>query len=338
LIAGDTLDGAIAATVVYFDVFACAPTSAEIHRFLVGRRASRAEVERALSESRDLAGTIASRDGVWHLHGKAHLAPRRVRFLEHSKKLWPKARRIARMVELSGLATCGMVTGSLAADNCDEHADIDFLLTYPADRAWSSYAAVRMLAKVPTLGVSGFCPNYALPEDRLEIRPQNLFTAWEIAKAVPLFGFDVYQRMILANRWVARLLPNALPMLESPGPIAPGRRDSPLVRAIVWAPPFRWIEAAERRRKFKQDARDVGVDMHDRTRRGSVDRHAPTRSFQTLSELRYRMDMFGLEAHPLYREIADWTSLLDGEMTRWSGEEISPLFRGGEAARASEAP
>src|SRR5688572_29156046 len=103
---------------------------------------------------------------------------------------------MARKIERTGLATCGMVTGSLAADNADEHADIDFLFTYPKDRTWTSYAAVRLLAKVPGVGLGKLCPNYVLSEAKLEIKPQNLFTAWEVTKAVPLFGFDVYRAFV----------------------------------------------------------------------------------------------------------------------------------------------
>jgi hypothetical protein len=135
VLSGETLDGAIAATVAYCDVFACAPSAQEVHRFLLGRSASRIEVERALAGSPDLARALDSRDGLWFLRGKDHLAPRRQRFIAHGRRhLWPEARRIAALLERSGVATAGMVTGSLAADSADEHADIDFLLIYPASR------------------------------------------------------------------------------------------------------------------------------------------------------------------------------------------------------------
>jgi hypothetical protein len=325
VIPGDSLDGAIAATVAYLDIFACAPRAAEIHRFLVGWRASRSEVEQALSESRRLGEAIAGHDGFWHLRGKPHLVPRRVRFLEHSRQVWPRARHMAELVARSGLSSCGMVTGSLAADNADEHADVDFLFVYPSARAWTSYAVVRGLAKLPGLGVGGMCPNYCLPDDRLEIRPQNLFTAWEVAKAVPLFGFDTYRRFVLANRWVAELLPNAMPMLDQPGPETEAPGDPLPLRVASRLPPLSWLEQRERRRKFRRDERDVGVDMQDRLRRGSVDRHSPTRSFQALCEFRYRMELLGLTAHPVYPRLATWTSLLDDEMRRWGHGGLLPI-------------
>lgn len=330
VIRGDTLDGAIAATVCYLDVFACAPRASEIHRFLIGHKATRAQVEDALANSADLTDLVGEKDGLYYLRGKPHLVPRRIRFFSHGDNVWARARKMADKLERSGLATCGLVTGSLAADNADEHADIDFLLIYPAHRAWSSYAAVRLVAKLPVFEMSGLCPNYALPDDKLTIRPQNLFTAWEVAKAVPLFGFDVYQRFVLANRWIADLLPNALPMLDAAGPEPSVRPQPRLARLLTKNPAFDWLENRERARKFARDTKDVGVDMNDRFRRGSVDRHAPTRSFQALCELRYRMEMFGLGDHPLYGSIAEWTSLLDDEMRRWGTKRLQ---RGIGAAR-----
>ena len=320
---GDTLEGAIVGTVAYCDVFAFAPRAEEIHRFLMGFEASREAVDRALTQSPDLRAILGTRDGCFFLRGKDHLAPRRIRFSRHSAGLWPQARALASVVERTGLASCGVVTGSLAADNADEHADIDFLFIYPGERTFTSFAGVRLVQKLPIRGMKNLCPNYALAEDRLEVRPQNLFTAWEIAKCVPMFGADVFRAFVEANRWIARYLPNASQRLDAlcdamPEEAPRKRRLAPLLSQ----PWFQRIEAAERRRKQKNDTRDVGVDVETRAKRGSMDRHSPTRSFHALSELRYRMGELGLETHPLYDEIAEATGYLGDEMHRWGATPL----------------
>jgi hypothetical protein len=236
--------------------------------------------------------------------------------------MWPRARRIAELVDRSGLALAGMVTGSLAADNADEHADVDFLFIYPSERTWTSYAWMRLLAKLPLGDLGELCPNYVLPSDQLEIRPQNLFTAWEVAKAVPMFGFDVFEQFLRANQWVSRYLPNALPRLPDIAGPPSARRDPSLLRALTRSGLFQKLERLEKMRKFGADRRDVGVDMNERQRQGSVDRHSPTRSFHTLSELRYRMDHLGIQDHPLYAEVDAATSMLRDEMTRWGTDRI----------------
>ncbi len=317
----DLLESAILTTVAYGDVFAFAPSPAEIHRFLIGAAASRAQVEWALSESPVLRRALGHRDGLYFLAGKDHLAPRRQRFKKHGSWLWPRARAAAQLIEKSGLAIGGLVTGSLAADNADEHADIDFLLIYPSHRTFLSFALVRVMQKTPGLGLSSLCPNYVLASDRLTIQPQNLFTAYELAKGVPVFGLEACGALARANPWVRRYLPNALPSLDAPREPKLPRPYGAWERAFA-LPPIAALESFERRRKFKTDQRDIGIDLEERDKKGSMDRHSPTRSFQTLSELRYRMDQLGLEHHPLYAELRSSTSMLDTEMSRWGQETI----------------
>ena len=108
-----------------------------------------------------------------------------------------------------------------------------------------------------------------------------------------------------------------------PSPSSTPRREDPApLRALTGSAAFRWLEAREQTRKFAREKRDVGVDMKARIEKGSVDRHAPTRSFQALCELRYRLDLLGLGAMPIYRELLEWTGDLDAEMTRFGEEEL----------------
>jgi hypothetical protein len=321
VLVGNSIEGAIVTSVCYMDIYSCAARASEIHRFLVGYKASREEVNEALQRAQ-LRDVVEHRDGFYFLKGKDHLWARRIRFLEHSRRAWVRAREIASKVEASGLASAGLVTGSLAAENCDEHADIDFLFIYPAQRTWISFGLMRLLGKVPRLGLGNMCPNYALPDDHLEIQPQNLFTAWEIAKAVPMFGNDVYQAFVEANAWVREYLPNALPSLDRPIRSATQTTDHSLIKRAMASPAFQWFEQREKRRKWKRDKQDVGIDIEKRYAKGSVDRHAPTRPFQALCELRYRMDLFGLEQHPLYAKIHEASNLLGTEMNQWGEKEL----------------
>jgi hypothetical protein len=325
---GDSLAGAILTTLAYSDIFSFAPTAAEVHRFLIGHPGTRAEVHEALESDPDLQ-RIVGRDGdLFFFRGKGHLALRRRRFAKHSEYRWPEAKRMAKWVERSGLATCGLVTGSLASNNADEHADIDFLFIYPAERTYLSFAGIRMLVNMPGAGLDIMCPNYCLPDSHLLIQPQNLFTAWEIAKAVPMFGFDVYADFAGHNRWVRDYLPNALPVLDAKT-VAPGSKPKSGLRKlgskIIRSPLGRELEAKERARKQGNDRRDVGVDMKAREERGSVDRHSPTRSFHTLCELRYRMEQFALQGHPVFEEVAKASGSLGTEMSHWGSDKIDAI-------------
>ena len=174
------------------------------------------------------------------------------------------------------------------------------------------------MEKLPAL--DGMCPNYALSGDRLEIQPQNLFTAWEIAKAVPMFGFDVYYDFAEANTWVRSFLPQALGVLDAP-------RPQPNLRNGVWdrvarLPGMGKLETLERIRKHAADERDVGVNMKERSAQRSMDRHTPTRSSYVLHELAYRMSLFGLTDHPLYPDVRDQGQSMTSETDQWGGRTL----------------
>ena len=91
MVPGDSLAGAIAATVAYQDVYSFAPRVDEIHRFLVGWRATLQEVQDELTNNKGLQELFDEREGCWFFRGKDHLVPRRLRFGEHSQRLWPRA-------------------------------------------------------------------------------------------------------------------------------------------------------------------------------------------------------------------------------------------------------
>src|SRR5262249_4560244 len=68
------------------------------------------------------------------------------------------------------------------------------------------------------------CPNFILAEDCLALGRHDLYTSWEMAQAVPVFGNALCHRFLEANAWIAEYLPNSLA-----GP----RRPPEPVRQIV---------------------------------------------------------------------------------------------------------
>lgn len=287
MVRGDALEGAIAATVALFDVFAVAPRPGEIHRLLLGLRATRAEVERGLAHP-DLLGRVESREGYWFLRGKGHLVERRRHLEVRARTRWDRTRATARVLRRTRAALAALATGALAEDDPDERAGVDLILVFPAARFWTSAALARALTRLPGLGLDPLFPGRMLSDRDLALEPRDLGTAWTIARAVPLFGFDVYRRLLEANRWMARFLPNAFPMLDRPLPLElsavrdPG--DPLLVRATTALPPFRLLEFFEQRhaRPRRPDREDPRV-RQENMRRALLS-----------GELRCRLEVLGL--------------------------------------------
>jgi hypothetical protein len=100
------------------------------------------------------------------------------------------------------------VTGSLAADNPDPRADLDYLIVAAPWRLWLARAmAVGLVRLARGLGIS-ICPNYLLTTRALLLDHYDLFTAHELLQAVPVVGETTYRRLRLLNGWTARWLPN----------------------------------------------------------------------------------------------------------------------------------
>ena len=76
------------------------------------------------------------------------------------------------------------------------------------------------------------CLNYVVSERALMVGPADLFSANQIVHLQPLFGGEVYRRLLDENRFVERLYPNFRPRrVSEPGASRVGRT---LERLLDW--------------------------------------------------------------------------------------------------------
>jgi hypothetical protein len=101
------------------------------------------------------------------------------------------------------------ITGALAVDNVDSDADIDYLIVTAPRRVWLARSLSIALVYKGRLEHIEICPNYVISIDALDQFDRSFFSAHELAQMVPLHGFDVYDRLLHANRWARSFLPNA---------------------------------------------------------------------------------------------------------------------------------
>ena len=106
------------------------------------------------------------------------------------------------------------VTGSLAVNNVDAAADIDFLIVTEIGRLWLCRAMIIMLVKLAAKRGVWLCPNYFLSTRALHFDDRNLFSAHEIVQMVPISGRRVFRQLLEENQWVTDFLPNAYAALE----------------------------------------------------------------------------------------------------------------------------
>ena len=251
------LEQAILATAAYADVFDYPRTAAQIHRYLVGTEATLAEVSAGLAAC-TASGRLARSGEAYCLPGREAILQTRLRRQRTSGRLWPRALGYGRAIAALPYVRMVAVTGSLAVDNAESSADLDYLVVTQPGRLWLSRAMVILLVRMAARQGDRVCPNYFLSEQALVLADRSLFTAHELVQMVPIAGMDVYRAMRRANGWAGAFLPNA----AGPGRLLPGsggqgwgRPVQAALEAALRTPPGAWLERWEMRRKVARFSR-----------------------------------------------------------------------------------
>ena len=164
---------------------------------------------------------LTRRDGFVCRAGREAIFNLRRRRRELAARRWPPARRFARWLTRVPFLRMVAVCGSHAVENGGEAGDVDLFLVTEPGRLWIVHTCAMALRRIGrVLGIE-LCPNYLLTTDALEVPERDLYTAREIAQAMPLWGEEVYERFLVANRWIKSFLPQVdfddrRRLLESP--------------------------------------------------------------------------------------------------------------------------
>lgn len=268
------LSEAILTTVVYADLFDFPLGSEEVWRDLIGIAASLDRTRFAVD--RLVASGALTIDGPYIvLPGRVGLAHIRQARSERASRLWPIAHRIGRLIGRIPFVRMVAVTGSLAAENPDAAADLDYLIVTVPGRLWLARAMAVALVRLGRPAGIRVCPNYLLSTRALKLDHQDLFTAHELLQAVPIVGSALYRGMLHQNRWSARWLPNRFHRaIASPVKREVGSPLQQIGEAALAGPLGNRLDAWEARRKRRRlSVVDGTARFTDDTCEGHYDHH-----------------------------------------------------------------
>lgn len=271
----DPVSARVLGMVLYFDVFRHPLTEPELTRLVQpGDPVAIAQACDALLSSGLLAG-----EGSWRFRpGRGRFVERRRERSRNAERLWPWAHRAAAVLRSLPWVRGLLVTGSLSKNSVVPDGDVDFLVLVRPGRVWTLKMMLQTLRRSLPLPVRELlCTNYLLATDKLEIDDQNLFTAVELATAVPMAGRSSCIALLEANPWVrefvpgldwsierARALsPDALP---APGePPVSGRLETAAMQAFdrYWDWKYDWLDAGVRAQRFKRRPDVATNHLHD---------------------------------------------------------------------------
>ncbi len=212
------VEKAILKTLAYADIFDYPLKAWEIHKWLVGKKSSLSEVEKALKRD-SLVLKVKSREGFYFLKGRKSLVKKRMARERQSAKYLRQARLIARLFKGMPSVKLVGISGNLAMENSEKSDDIDLFIITSKNKLWltrlSLLLILSLIGKRRERGDSRpraagkICVNLLLEEDNLAQKNKDLYTAHEVLQMRVLWQRgDVYSKFLEQNDWAFKFLPN----------------------------------------------------------------------------------------------------------------------------------
>ena len=166
------------------------------------------------------------RDGEYlALRGREEVFARRRQRQANTRRLRRKAEQCGRVISHLPFVRMVAITGSIAADNAAEGADLDFMIVTAPGRVWTVRALSMVVVRFWSLRGVTVCPNYLLAESALALPERDRYTARELLQMLPVGASHAYERMLRENEWWRDFLPNATPRAHArPAKLTLGRR------------------------------------------------------------------------------------------------------------------
>ncbi len=260
--------------VLYYDIFRHPLTLAELAR-LVGRPVD--DTVAALTEAGavEREGAFVCRPGQ-----RSHVRGRQERARE-AERLWSDAQLAAGTLARFPFVRGIFVTGGLSKQSAQVGGDVDFLLLIEPGWVWTTKSALQVLRRgLPERTRNLFCTNYLLDVDHLLVDDRNLFTAMELATAVPLYGPEACARFLEENAWAEAYVPGYAwnldrarhaRTLHTPTwaerlavPLRPlVERESMALWTRFWDKKYHWLPATTRSQRFKRRPEIATNHLHD---------------------------------------------------------------------------
>ena len=261
--------------VMYFDVFRHPLTEAELVRFIAPKRPD--VVQPVIDQLCDQQ-QIERHEEFIHRVGMSETISRRKKRAHAAEKIWPNARRAAavlyRLPQVRGV----LVTGSLSKNSTNMGDDVDFMLLVEPGHVWTLKTVLQGLRKGLPEGIREyFCTNYLLDISCPEIDDQNMFTAIELATAVPMAGRTATTQLLEANQhWAQRYVPGFSWAIERAKRLRPDKAYNRTFSSHPWLEKqamelwnrywnrkYHWLEPEAHAQRFKRRPEVATNHLHD---------------------------------------------------------------------------
>lgn len=215
------LKKAILETIAFFDMFDYPLTAFEIWQWL-GLKCELREAIAALSRG-GLAEAIDEGNGFYFLTGRQEILSVRQRRHNYAQRKTKRAGRVAGIFRSIPWIKFIAVGNIIGAHNLKDESDIDFFIVTEGKRVWLTRlfcaGLMKVLGRRPTAHEQRdrVCLNFYVSEERLDLRnlrmpDEDIYFVYWLVCLVPVYDQGgVYEKLITANAWLKKKLPNWQP-------------------------------------------------------------------------------------------------------------------------------
>ena len=192
-------------TLLYFEVFQYPLTKTEIDSYSLF---SKKEIDVAL-QNLIVDDIVKKNENFYTISLTKEQINKRIEGNKRAEKMMFKAKNMSRFIGNFPFVRAVFVSGSLSKGYFAKDDDIDYFIITKNNRLWSARTFLVVFKKIFLLNSKKyFCINYFMTEENLTIPEKNRFTATECVTLKPMFGKNIFQKLIDTNGWVLDYFPN----------------------------------------------------------------------------------------------------------------------------------
>lgn len=210
----------ILATIIYYDGLNYPLTVFEVWKYLLKidysthnievEKVSLAQIEKQL-EDKHIAKHIEHCNGFYFLKGRRELVASRISKDKISTGKIKQLEKIVRWLRFVPFVRMIGITGALAMKNAQIKSDWDLFIVLRYGKIWTGRTLVTGIVHLlgkrrHGLKVSNrVCLNFFVTDQSLEVITKDLFSANEYMFLFPLYGWGVYEKFQIKNKWIRNM-------------------------------------------------------------------------------------------------------------------------------------
>ncbi len=204
----NTTEQAIIKTLLYFDIFRHPLTGSELSNSLQSENPG-PEILRTCLTKLTNSGLLRTSGDYLLLNGNEQYIRFRKEGNRRAERFMRRSRLFRELIATAPFVRGIFMTGSISKGVVPEKGDVDYFIITRSGRLWICRTLLILFKKIFLFNSRKyFCLNYFVDEDHLEVAEKNLFTATEVAFAIPLFNTELTRRFFTVNQWYRTYYPN----------------------------------------------------------------------------------------------------------------------------------